>query len=273
MMTRKRQQRGFSLTETLMAVATLAIGLTFIAGTFLTGIYFATLSTERTIAAVVAEEAFAKVLIFRLDPNDPDLKADGFTPYEDLVTLPADEFRYPSVRDQASRQYSWAAICRQVVDGNNVGPGAGGDLVQCVVFVSRQTGERSSYWKRKSGGSGLDLESTDLPRPMRVNVAQQKSPATPDELVVKDAVTGDATDERTFLSEGAILVDDATGEIYRMLERSPVQVDRVKLDRNWAGGDLTSGSGGWVWVVPPAAAGGRNPCVAVYQKILRFSRP
>ncbi len=59
-----------------MAVGTLAVGMTFIAGTFLTGIYLSTFSTERTIAAVAAEEAFAKMRIFGLDPNDTSSQDD-----------------------------------------------------------------------------------------------------------------------------------------------------------------------------------------------------
>jgi Tfp pilus assembly protein PilV len=276
-MTRKRQQHGFSLTETLMAVATLAIGMTFISGAFLTGMFFATLSTERTIAAVAAEEGFAKMQIFGLDVADSDLKTTGFVPYKDLTTLPADESFYPSTRADTTRQYSWSVICRRVADTNdvnNVDVAAGTqDLVQCVVFVSRETGSNSSYYQRKSGTGWPQLEQTDLPRPLRVNIAQNATPATPDVIFVKDAVTSDKIDERTFVGEGSIVVDDATGQIYRVLERDKVQPERVRLDRNWEGGDLTAADGGWVWVVPPAVAGGRIPGVAAYEKIMRFPRP
>lgn len=264
-MNRKRQQHGFSLTETLMAVGTLAIGLTFIGGTFLTGIVFSTVATERTIASVAAEEAFAKMRIYGLDPNDAKLKTTGFVAYEDLVTVPTDESLYPSIRRETARQYSWAAICRREPNSS--------ESVQCAVFVSRETGGNSSYWRRKSGAAGLDLETSDLPRPVRINISRDATPTVPAEIIIKDAVGGDTIDERTFVCEGSILVDDATGDVYRVLERSPVQLDRVTLDREWQGGDLTSAAGGWVWVVPPAASGGRNPGIAVYQKIIRFARP
>ena len=62
-MNNELKNSGFSLTEVLLAVGTLAIGMIFISGTFLTGIYFATIATERTIAAVAANEAFAGKLV------------------------------------------------------------------------------------------------------------------------------------------------------------------------------------------------------------------
>lgn len=262
-MTSKRQQHGFSLTETLMAVGTLAIGLTFIAGTFLTGIYFSSLSTERTIASVAAEEAFAKVRIYGLDPNHADLKTDGFVPYEQLTVLPAGESLYPSIDEGVGRQYSWSLIARRVTDGS--------DLVQCTVFVSRETGGNPNYWVRETGSTGPQLKASDQPHPVRVNVVAGTG-STANEIVIQDAVAGDGIDERMFINHGSILVDDATGQIYRVLERSADQADRVELDRPWAGGALTSSEGGWAWVVPAPATGGRNPCVAVYQKVLRFPR-
>ncbi|NLH43914.1 MAG: type II secretion system protein [Planctomycetes bacterium] len=273
-MTKKRQQHGFSLTETLMAVGTLAIGMTFIGGTFLTGIYFATLSTERTVAAVASEEAFAKMQIFGLDVDDPNLKTSEFVPYEDLTTLPAKETFYPSTSGDSDRQYSWSALCRRVVDVNDGPDGAAtkrGELIQCVVFISRETGAHSSYRKRQSGSIWPQLAQTDLPCPVRVNIAQNSGMT--DQVLVKDAVSGDAVDERTFVAQGSILVDNATGGIYRVLERDKTQPEKVTLDRAWDGGDLTASDGGWVWVVPPPVAGGRIPCIAVYQKIIRFPRP
>ncbi len=247
-----------------MAVGTLAIGLTFIAGTFLTGIYFSTFSTERTIASVAAEEAFAKVRIYGLDPNHPDLKTDGFVPYEQLTTLPAGESLYPSIDEGVARQYSWSMIARRVADGS--------DLVQCTAFVSRETGGNPTYWQYENGAGGSQLTSSDQPRPVRVNIVQSTGSAA-NQVVIQDAVASDDIDERTFISNGSILVDDATGQIYRVLERSPDQPDRIELDRPWADGALTSSAGGWVWVVPPPATGGRNPSIAVYQKVLRFPRP
>ncbi len=106
---------------------------------------------------------------------------------------------------------------------------------------------------------------------MRVNVGRN-STAAENEITILDAVSSDGTDERSFVSNGSILVDDATGDIYRVLERSADELGQVALDRDWEGGDLAANSG-WMWVVPPAASGGKNPGVAVYQETIRFARP
>ena len=262
-MVKDRRQIGFSLTETLLAVGTLAIGLMFIAGTFLTGVYFSTTSTERTIGAVAADEALAKIRIYGLDPNNASLKTDGFVPYEQLVTIPAEEYLYPSTREEAARQYSWSVLCRRM--------GAGSRLVQCTVFISRQTAG-ATYWARKTGADApqLGTPNPDLPRPVRVNVVQDAGSMSLNEVSIKDAVATDAVDERTFINDGSVFVDDATGQIYRVLERYANAPDKVKLDRPWMGGAIAAPAGGWVWVVPPAASGGRDPTVAVYQEVLRF---
>jgi Tfp pilus assembly protein PilV len=260
-MVKDRRQAGFSLTETLLAVATLAIGMMFIAGTFLTGAFFSTMSTERTIAAVAADEAFAKIRIYGLDPNNAGLKTDGFVPYEQLVTIQPEQHLYPSTTQEPARQYSWAAICK--------GMGAGSRLVQCTVFISRATAN-ASYWSRKNGADWPQLETKDRPRPVRVNIVQDAAPADASEVQIKDAISSDTIDELAFVMDGSILVDDRTGQMYRVLERYANQPDKVKLDRSWTGGAIGAPDGGWVWVVPPAVSGGRDPVVAAYQQVLRF---
>lgn len=264
-MVKDRRQSGFSLTETLLAVATLAIGLTFIAGTFLTGVYFSTTSTERSVAAVAADEALAKVRIYGLDPNNANLKTDGCVPYEQLVTIPAEEYLYPSTREESTRQYSWAVICRRL--------STTGRLVQCTVFISRQTAG-ATYWARKTGTDWpqLGTANPDLPRPLRVNLVQEAGTTNLNEVSIQDAVPSDTVDERTFINDGSVLVDDKTGQIYRVLERYANRPEKIKLDRSWTGGALTPPAGGWVWVVPPAASGGRDPTVSVYQEVLRLPR-
>lgn len=238
--------------ETLLAVGTLAIGMVFVAGTFLAGVYFATVSTERTIAAVVADEAFAKVRLYGLDPNLAGLRTDAYVPYGQLVTIPADEHLYPSTATSSDKQYSWTALCKRV-DPNS-------RLVEVAVFVCRRAGSATRYWTQTTGA----LTETDVPRPVRVNLV----PATGPSGAADVAING--VQEQTFVNDGATLLDDGTGEIYRVLERYVNTPERIRLDRVWNGAALASPQGAWAWVVPPPISGGRDPQVAIYRTVMRF---
>jgi hypothetical protein len=256
-MDKNSRQHGFSLLETLLAVSTLAVGMVFVAGTFMGGIYFTSLSTERTIAAVTADEAFAKIRLYGLDPNDPNLATDTFVAYDELATVPTDEFLYPSVAEDIARQYSWMALCRRM--------GADSRLVQVTVFVCRHTGNDTRYWVRASDA----LEQGALPRPVRIPIVRETGAAN-DEVSIVDAVASDGIDENVFANDGAILVDDATGQIYRVLQRYREPSNRIQLDRPWSGGEIGGSAETAIWVVPPSVAGGRSPLVGVYQQVMRF---
>lgn len=265
--------------ETLLAVGTLAVGLLFIGGTFMTGVYFAGLSTERTIASVAADEAFAKIRLFG-EPNMVGLSTTAFLPYDGRIApkvtikdktgrsttvtaaMSDSEYLYPSNGETSAGQYSWAAICKRV--------GAKSRQVEFTVFISRKASVNSKYWVRKTGTAAPGLASSDLPRPVRVTITQDPASMANNEVAIVDAVATDGIDERAFINDGASLVDDATGQIYRVLERSPTQPDRIRLDRPWTGGTIVPPAGGGVWVVPPPISGGRNPLVAMYQKVIRF---
>jgi hypothetical protein len=269
--------------ETLMAVGTLAIGLLFIGGTFMTGVYLSTVSTERTMASVIADEAFAKIELYGLDPNSPVLRnAPGFISYDQVKTMPVAEFRYPSTWVSATpgRQYSWSAICKRV--STNVPtadhPAGPSRLVQFTVFVCRQTGGQLKYWVRPADGASR-LDPCDLPRPVRVTI-EQTAGTDPRTVRIRDAIGTDTIDEQTFISDGASIVDEATGQIYRVLERLAASPDTIALDRPWTGGAITPPTGGGVWVIPPgtmrtappASPSGRNPVVGIYQRTLGFDQ-
>ena len=243
-----------------MAIATLAVGMVFIGGTFLAGVFFATLATERTIAATVADEAFAKVELYGFLPA-PDLRTDRQIPFAQCnPDMPPYEFGYPSTRTQAEKQYYWSALCKE----SATTPG----LVQVTVFVSRKVGAGAEYWDRQNflGGSP-DLQRNSFPRPIPVNVIQDPSQDRAEELRIIDAVPGDAVDERAFINDGYTVVDGQTGQIYRVLERRADQPDKIVLDRPWQGGAIAPPAGNWVWVVGPPIGGGKYPCIAVYQKV------
>ncbi|MCX5632105.1 MAG: prepilin-type N-terminal cleavage/methylation domain-containing protein [Phycisphaerae bacterium] len=61
---------GFSLTEVLMAVGILSIAMMLIATMFPVAIYLTSVASERTMAAIVADGAFAKIQLYGVDPCD-----------------------------------------------------------------------------------------------------------------------------------------------------------------------------------------------------------
>jgi hypothetical protein len=233
---------GFSLTEVLLAVGTFAIGMIFISGTFLTGIYFATIATERTIAAIAADEAFAKIKLYGVSLTNPNLVVDRLTSFEVLNPIAVDEFAYPSTKRLARKQYYWSALCRQV-DSNPTNR-----LVQVTVFISRKVGNRSTY----PGGAVR-------PVPVEVGVSTVTGVGNENKLTIN--VPG----EEIFINGGRTIVDNQTGRLYRVLQRDANAPNIIVLDRVWQGGLNDS-----VWVVPPPLGGGKYPCIAIYQKVIRF---
>jgi len=246
------KKTGFSLTEVLLAVGTLAIGLMFIGGTFVAGIHFSTIATERTIAAIVADEAFAKIRIVGVEPDS--LETDQQTVFSNIDS---NEFAYPSTRiDSAEKQYFWSALCRRVGDDPN-------RLVQVTVFISRKVGSGTRYWDRNPV-SWPDLIEVPYPQPVDVSVAYDSS--LPYELSIIDLNPSDSINEATFINDGYTIVDNVTGQIYRVLERYPPPDDTIRLNRPWDTGDMPDR----VWVIPPPVGSGRKPCIAVYQRVIRF---
>lgn len=238
-MGKRRQYRGFSLTEVLLAVGTLAVGMVFISGTFLTGIHFSTIATERSIAAVVADEAFAKIKVYGINFTDPNFVLNQQARFDSVSFIPAIEFAYPSTKTPTEKHYYWSALCRPVYSG------PGNRFVQATVFICRKLGNTTTY----VGGE-------TWPVPVQVGV----SGAVGDRIIT---VTGDIT----FINDGYTVVENATGNIYRVVERGadPAHPEQITLaeDKLWQGGDS-------VWVIPPPVGGGKNPCIAVYQKLVSF---
>lgn len=274
-MKNKLKNSGFSLTEMLLAIGVLSVGMVFIAGVFPVAIHFMTISTERTIAAVVADEAFAKIKLYaHPDPAGPGtneidltiLTATGQAYFRDIRVFPAigyidpnEEFTYPSTdTDISQKHYCFSALCRLT------GPG----LVQVTVFICRKTGPILRYYAPDLSsapgtvnyGKVVDFSgmvTVDWPRPVKVEVA---------EVVGRSNELEIANDnEKTFFNDGRRIVNNATGRIYRVMERYASPDDNiVLLDGDWPGGP------GNVWVVPPPTGGGRYPCIAIYQKEIRF---
>ena len=232
-----------------MAVGTLAVGMIFISGTFLTGIHFSTIATERTIAAVVADEAFAKVRIYGIDLTDPNLTVNQQTRFGSLSLIPGVEFAYPSTRTSSEKHYYWSALCRPVFsDPDN-------RLVQVTVFISRKVGGSTTY---PGGAAGYAPVPVPIPIPIPIGVLGTIGSKV---LTIQDPL------DQTFINDGYTIVENGTGNIYRVVERGvdPAYPEQITLarDKPWQGGDL-------VWVIPPPIGGGRYPCIGVYQKVIRF---
>ncbi|MBM4104673.1 MAG: prepilin-type N-terminal cleavage/methylation domain-containing protein, partial [Planctomycetes bacterium] len=63
-MNKQPRQKGFSLTEVLMATGILAIGLMLVAMAFPVGVKLVSVSTERAIADAAIGEAAAKMRLY-----------------------------------------------------------------------------------------------------------------------------------------------------------------------------------------------------------------
>jgi prepilin-type N-terminal cleavage/methylation domain-containing protein len=231
---------GFSLTEVLLAVGILAVGMLFIASAFPVGVYFTTVATERTIAPIVADEAFAKFKLY----------------WPDVNSISEAEIVYPSTpTDPNSKQYWWAYLYKHDPNTNTV---------NVVIFVFRKTGVYSQYWVRALGS---DILATS-PHPALIYVSVSAS-GRPDELMIND-LAADSINETSFINDGYTIMDDATGQIYRVLERYYAYPNVIRLDKNWIGTLPAAPAYGFVWVTSPPVGGGRYPCIGVYQKTMRL---
>lgn len=264
-MRKNRNNFGFSLTEVLLALGTLSIGMIFVAGVFPVAIYFSTQASEQTIAAVVADEAFAKIRLY--GESDPDYQnwlaqppVAGCNDFTDFVTVALAEFAYPSdpTIDVLRRRYWWSALLRRA----SLDPTS--RLVQVTVFISRRTGAGGTYWGWDPGDE-VHTRVGAFPVPVPVAV---RAGSGPSELEIDESTFTELTEGtlRTFINDGYVILDNDTGQLYRVLERRRALDDvMIVLDRNWIGPAPNR-----VWVIPPPVSGGRYPCIAVYQKVIRF---
>ena len=193
------QKKGFSLTEVLFAIGILAVGMVFIAGVFPIAIRFVTLAAERSIAAVAADEAFAKIKLYDVNWTDPNFAMGQTVPFGKITKINDFEFAYPSTSlNPDDKQYYWSALCRKT----------GPRDVQVTVFVCRKTG---LFLNRR------------LPVPVGVSK-------------ISNNVLQIEAGKETSINDGYTIVDDAKGYIYRVLERSSAFPDNIILSSQWQGG-------------------------------------
>jgi prepilin-type N-terminal cleavage/methylation domain-containing protein len=243
---------GFSLTEVVLAVGILAVGMLFIASVFPVSVYFTTVATERTIAPIVADEAFAKCRIYF---NNPDLSTLSDISQGIAIGVPAAEFSYPSTPVPAnelySKKYWWYPLFRRT--------NLTGKDVQVTVFVCRKVGAAGQYVASADPNS-------DPNRPEAITVEVSGTTGNYELTIVNP-------NEKALINDGYTIVDDATGQIYRVLERYRSNDTVIKLDRAWQ--TPPTAPPYYVWVVPSPVTSngiitGRYPCIGVYQKTIQF---
>jgi len=230
---------GFSLTEVLMAVGILSVGMMLIATMFPVAIYLTTVASERTMAAIVADEAFAKIQLYGIvDPyNDPCVCFD----YEDTLgpaEIDPNEFSYPSV-DPATgnRQYYWSALYK-LINANDT-------EYLITVFVARKTNPNLIY------------RSGPVPKPMAVAV-EKPAGLENNQLRIKPP-------NENCINPPTTILWNNSGRLYRIVDRVG---NIITLDRPWA--EDMSGIIKIFLVIPPPNTGGKNADIEVYQRIMKF---
>jgi prepilin-type N-terminal cleavage/methylation domain-containing protein len=247
-MNKKLRHTGFSLVEVLMAVGILTVGLLLVATMFPAAIYMTTVASERTMAGIVADEAFAKIQLYRLtnashlaDSNHCyDYETDGFA----AGTIDVNEFSYPPTDPcSGSSQYFWSALYRKT-DNN-----PGSTEYQITVFVARRMNPGLTYKGNASDGKG-----GERPTPYNITATGAANSLTMDI---------DGGDEN-LVNPPVTIVDNATGKLYAVVKRGDGGDNVVTLDRK-----LESAVSD-IWLIPPPESGGKNAGVEVYQRIMKF---
>jgi len=220
---------------------------------------------------------------------------DDLNPIMDGYLVDANMFSWPTDGDInfPDKQYCWSALLRRtdagviVIDPNDSNILDPRRNVQVTVFVCRRAGPAAKYYRPDFDSFNsltygeITPDTGELPSPVRIKVGKVAG-GRPDELQIE------TSEEKTLINDGDLTVDDVTGRIYRVVERYKSLNDNIiLLDRgfiwdDWQGGTISSPT--FVWVVPPAApmssqrgrisnvwqVSGKSPCVAVYQKVIRF---
>jgi len=249
-MKNKKQQTGFSLVEVLMAVGILAVGLLLVATMFPAAIYMTTVASERTMAAIVADEAFAKIQIYDMNGitstlNDPCNCYDWGDGMKNEIA--ESEFEYPPVDPcGGSSQYYWSALYRKT-------PGNTDDReYQITVFVARKMNPSLTY----AGGSIAAPSSGNLwPVPIEVEINSYND----NTLIIKN------TNDAKLVNPPVTIVDNETGKLYTVVKRGDGSDETITLDRNWENTSVST-----IWLIPPSESGGKNAGVEVYQRIIKF---
>jgi prepilin-type N-terminal cleavage/methylation domain-containing protein len=247
------KQNAFSLTEVLMAVGILSIGIMLIATMFPAAIYLTTVASEKTMASIVADEAFAKMRIYGIQGSSMD--PTGYDNYWWNMKnfIDPNEFIYPSLDGNGGKsQYSWAPLCKKLNDDSS-------DSRYLVkLYISRKTSPNQKFFTH--GGM---TATSDMPIPITADV---NVGADWDRLKVKWGA-------QDFINPppSTSIIDYGSGRIFRVIAREGL--NEIVLDRKW---DNDIKDPNTVWFMPSSEMNGKpagkNPDIDVFQKIIDFKR-
>lgn len=289
----------------LIATAIMTVGLVMIATIFPVGVRLTGLSAERSVAAVVADEAFAKIQLYGLR-DFADWPAALLNPTNPVAAeTMCSPYRYTAGYAGPDGVY-WTG------DDNDVSPGLDGSWgttddiywdaaelvypssvdhidqekryywsalcrrvdikdVQVTVFVTSKTFAGMSYHAFQHNGTDyVPSQTGPWPSPVRVSISFDTAAGKEKILYLADDAYYTAAEAQAFFGEGYTIVDDYTGKIYRVLEVNSIGgVTEIMLYDEWEP-NFGNPTGGAVWVVPPGVGSDRYPCVGVFQRVIRF---
>jgi len=231
-----------------MAAGILAIGLMLVATMFPLGIHLSSVAAERTMAAVVADSAFAKIQLYGIDVVNGGWwswppKHEQMTYFEKISfvdSIDANEFAYPTTDSDpnTASQFYWSAACRKVNDDPC------DTSVQVTVFVGRKKAPNQTFCYG------------NYDRPVFITLDTLSDNTTITIVIQAFAI---------FVNPPTTIADSRTGRLYRVIERNGLELtlDRP-LDEDTVGGTK-------ITVMPPPDSGGsRNADIDVFQRIIRF---
>jgi prepilin-type N-terminal cleavage/methylation domain-containing protein len=247
----KIKHNAFSLTEVLIAAGILSIGIMLVATMFPAALYLTATASEKTMAAIVADEAFAKIQIYGI--VDPTRSTTRFVRYwQDMSDkIYKDEYVYPSFSGNA--QYSWVPLCKKL----NSDPLDKRYLVK--VFVTRKTNPNQRFYT-----DATYSDANDWPVPVANDSFTFTSPKylTLTRSVEKDLINPPPS---------TIIIDNVSGRTFRIVRRDDMV---VTLDRDWDKDInepenilyMPAGIG------PDGKPSGKNPDIEIFQRIIDFGK-